>query len=1049
MTCRPRTRLAVIFLVTATVLAVHTGAGRCGAQDTDSALDLYYSANSLCSRRFYKLAVTEYKTFLTRHPTHAKVPKAQWGLAISLYNLADFKEAEPLLAKLVDNKEITNQELVHNLLGSCLLALNRPVEAEKALAWTIENAKDPKGKSTANARAALTEAMFLQSKWKRVIEVADEMLTATPESPYAAKVRYQGAVARAKLKLYVPAGEVFEAIIKAGKDPVLVHRATFQQAECMQQMNKLAGAAALYEIAAKTKKGVYSEHAHYNLGLVRFLQKDYANATVELKGFIKAYPKSTLKPQSQLHLGRAQLETKVYKDAEELLKPLAAANSPVAASATLWLARVHSRQKAYPAVVTLLTPAVTRFAKDPELPGMLYELATAQMKQGKFAEAAAVYANALTAGTGDQKIEFMRLQAFCLHRAGKFTESLAVCDTFLTDHAADAKAADVLFLQAENLLLLKKFDEALPVYTRFVTDSPNHARTPLARFRMAEVHCRHEKWAGAIKDLWALLAGDHSDAVFDQAWYMAGDCHFRLEQWDKAIPAFETFIKDKPKEPNVDTAMYNLALAYQRKGQSAKAMTVLTGLIETKYGKGAQGAKPLLQKARVELGRLLYEANDYAKARALLLQAVAAKTGEAEYYLGWIALKENKPADAAKYFAVLSGYPDHPFSVDAALQCAILQIRENKLPEAQTTLANMIKSSPTHAKIDQATYYLGLALARQGQFAPALKHFQTILTKHPQSDKADNALYWQARCNEKVAKKPDASIEMYKQFLTQFPNSEMVTDVTIELAKLEFDTKQYAEVIERLTPLVVVPEGGKPLLPPALHERSLYLLGWSHFRQKKLELAATAFEALVAMEGKGTMKPSAYFQAGEARMKLSEYEAACKHFGAAVAAGPGSSHEPALLRRAECEALSDQWPASQKTCELFLQTYAKGKLAPRAQFAHGWALENQKQYPLAIASYRKVTALGKNDALSARSQFQIGECLFSSKKLEDAIKEFIRVESKYSFPDWTSKAILELGRIREVQGKEKEAMARYAEVMKRFPKTPAAAAAKSLLAKLE
>jgi TolA-binding protein len=83
--------------------------------ENDPAMDLYYSANSLCSRRFYKLAVTEYKTFLSPYGSHPKAPLAKWGLAISLYNLGQLKEAEPLFKELAGNGAVAAQEQLHNL----------------------------------------------------------------------------------------------------------------------------------------------------------------------------------------------------------------------------------------------------------------------------------------------------------------------------------------------------------------------------------------------------------------------------------------------------------------------------------------------------------------------------------------------------------------------------------------------------------------------------------------------------------------------------------------------------------------------------------------------------------------------------------------------------------------------------------------------------------------------------------------------------------------------------------------------------------------------
>ena len=208
-----------------------------------------------------------------------------------------------------------------------------------------------------------------------------------------------------------------------------------------------------------------------------------------------------------------------------------------------------------------------------------------------------------------------------------------------------------------------------------------------------------------------------------------------------------------------------------------------------------------------------------------------------------------------------------------------------------------------------------------------------------------------------------------------------------------------------------------------------------------------------AKAGTGVMTASAAFQAGEARMQTKEYPAALEHFTKAVAAAKvgTDAHASALIRRGECEALTDQWQASQATYAAFIQQYggAKHKLLPRAEFGLGWAMENQKDYARAITAYRQATARGGKDALAARCQFQIGECLFASDKLDQAVKEFILVETTYAIPEWTARAILELGRIREAQDREDEAMDRYKEVIKRFPDTAAAGVAKTRLKALQ
>jgi TolA-binding protein len=1068
--------------------------------ENDPAMDLYYSANSLCSRRFYKLAVVEYKSFLSQYGNHAKAPLAKWGLAISLYNLGQLKEAEPLFKELAGNGAVAAQEQLHNLWGACLLEQKRFPEAEKAFNWSIKNAKDPASEQTANARTALIEAMFLQDKWAEVIAVADEAGKLAPNSPYTPQIRYQGAVARAKLKKYDEAASVLKEIIAAGKDAALVHRATFHLAECLRCSDKLAESAELYKTAATTQKGEFSEYAHYNYGMVLFLLEKYPESIAALTDFRKLYPSTTLSPEANLYIGRALIELKDYARADVFLRPLATGhNSPLMPAAVLWYARMHVRANNPTQAVNILKDVESRFAKDPLLPAMINELATAHMALRRHDQAAAAFVRAQSVAAGDEAMDFMRLQAFCLHRAGQYPQSLEVCEAFARKYPKSPRLSDVLFLKAENLLLLKKEPEALAAYDVFLKAEPKHKDALLAHLRRAQLHANLKKWAPAAENIEAVLAGDHKAAIFDQAWYLAGDYAFQAGDWDKAVKAFETFIAEKPQQPNIDAAMYALALAYEHVKQNDKALETLKDLIVDHYGQsisekpgadkgftkaGAskagksktgrakvpprkQDAGPTydyLQLARVTMGRLLYEAGRLDEAQAVLLDArnsYAAlrqeRDGDAEYYLGWIATKQDRQADAAKYFAELANYPKHAFATDATLQSAILQIRDGQLAPALGRLQELLKANPQHPKADQATYYIGLCYARLNKPGEALPYLKAVQAKYPASDRADEALCWQGRCEELDGPDPAAraakASATYKTFIQKYPKSELLADVLVDLAKLEFEAKRYDQVIASMVGLVGE-DFTRPMESPALRERALYLLGWSYSKTGKAALSAKAFEEMTkAQAGGGVMTASAAFLAGEARMQAKEYPAALEHFTKAVAAArPGTDdHASALIRRGECEALTDRWKESQASCAAFIRQYgnAKHKLLPRAEFGLGWALENQKDYARAIEAYRQVTAGKGKDALAARCQFQIGECLFASDKLDQAVKEFILVETTYAIPEWTARAILELGRVREAQDREDEAMDRYKEVIKRFPDTTAAGVAKTRLKALQ
>ena len=1028
-------------MVACFVLGLPGSGGPALAQDADPGEGIYFSANALYNRGLYKLAVDEYEAFLKNFPQHAKASQARLGLALSHYGAGDHAKAEPLLAAAGQAAKGDTAVQLMLMRGQCLLALDRAAEAEKVYSPAVASARMA---NRAAAWVGLAEACYRQEKWAAVVEAGNSLLKDAPGDVNAPRVRFQVGLAHYRLKQFADAGKVLAPLEGAAAFPALVHQARYVQAECHRELDELDQAAALYDKVAADKDGAFALESRFRLGFVRLRQDKFKEAAADLQAYLKAAPNGPLVLQAQRALGRAYVQLKDYRNAESVLNPLATSAKPDA-EAALWLARAYTREKRHADAAGVLQRPLQAGTQADHGPALLFDLGQAQLALAKYAEAAGSFARVVKEfDSWAQAADAMRLQAVAEHRAGNYEAGLGTCNAFLAKYAGDAGAGEMAFVKAENLLLLKRDAEALAAYRAYLDKYAGDARVAAAGFRTAQILHRLERWDEALARALPFAGNPPQDPLFDSLWFLVGDCYFRKEAWPKAEEYLKRFVAKPAGTPSRDVALLELGLVTSRLGNPAGAQAPLSQLIAG-YPQSPQ--RPL---ALVELGRLQYEARQYDPARQSF-QAVAGckdvtpdSVAQAMYYLGWIEADQGRHKEAAVHFQALAEkHPGHALAPDALLQLGRVQLKQDAHAPAAATLDKLVKTFPQFGKLDHALFYLGVAHARQEQWAQAAPRFETVIAKHPDSVLLDRALYEAAWCRKRL-KDPAAAMKRYASLLAHEPRSELADRATFELAELEFEAERYDEAIRRLNGLL-------PTLKDAeLKEQVLYRLGWCQVSKDDPAAAATAFENLLRAFPKTPFFVQAAFQAGEARMARDEHEAARAHFEAACSRRDVKEvHEPALLRLGETRALTAQWPQAEAAYREFTQLYGQSKWVRRASLGLGWARENQGRHAEAIQAYTQGLAGADRDETAARCQFQIGECLFAMKQLDEAVRALVKVSVNYGYPKWSARALLETGRALEQMGQAERALAQYEEVVREYAATDAATVAKERVVALK
>jgi tetratricopeptide (TPR) repeat protein len=1063
-------------------LAALLAFGPAAQAQEDPALEQYYVGNAAYNRNLFPVAIPQFEAFLAKHPTHPKADMARRGLGLSLYALKQYEKALPHFAALLAKPDLApeiERERIVILQGQCLLNSGKAEDARKLFSESWEKLADPKFKTA--ALATVCDVAFGKAEWDKVIEWTEKLLANAPAPDQAGRGLYQRGFAFYKTTKLAEAAAALEKVAATEADAAWKTRAAYLQAECYAALGQPERAEPAFAAALPGMTGIEAAEGQYRLGVARFILKKYELAEADFAAYLKsAKPDEKGQPaqfvaDAQLYIARCLFERE-EKGAEGKLNALAGGKDLVAAKANLWLARIHSRAKTpnFDRAADLLGPALERLKDSPIIDDLEFDYANAEMnrKTPDWAKAAAALHRVERRGKFGQMDEVLAQRATCLHKLQDFNGSMQVNDALLQRFAQSPLAGDARFMRAENLFLLNRAEDATKAYAEFLAAHKDHPSALAGEFRLAQIHHLAGRWEESLASARPLLAKKPEGRLFAQLSFVVGDCFFRQEKWAEAIPPLEDFVSarvdmgtpveigkgGKPKNrkkravtmaPNLDTALLELAVAYDRTNQKDKALEYLITLT------GDYGAPtPHLPLALAEQGRLAYEMKDLPLARAALERFLAEDTAAKEpfkagaaaqmprvlYYLGWVDASENKHVPAGERFAKVPR--NHPLGADAALQHGVALVNAANFKDAAKHFADMLGQFPQHEKLALVVYYAGLSAARLENWQPAAGHFKRFIEKHPDAEFADQALYEWAWC-ERSLKRNKEAVALYDQLLAKHPKSPLIVKVQSELAELNLDSGAQEKVIAQLT------ETLKATTDETLREPIRIQLASAHYKKGDHQTAAGLFETLLTDYPKSKLRASMLFQAGESRLKLKETVAARDHF-AAAAKLPGTEaalSESIIMRLGETQAMTEQHKEAIGTYRDFLNRFKESRWSRNAIFGLGFALENTGKFNEAINEYRKLLADPKLiDLWTVRGRFQTGECLFNTKKYEEAMAEFVNLELNYrQYPDWQAKAALEIGRVQLAQNKHEDATKSFKDVVNRYGKENAAVVARQYL----
>ena len=396
-------------------------------------------------------------------------------------------------------------------------------------------------------------------------------------------------------------------------------------------------------------------------------------------------------------------------------------------------------------------------------------------------------------------------------------------------------------------------------------------------------------------------------------------------------------------------------------------------------------------------------------------------------HLGAIATKSGDYDAAAAFFARVGGAgSDAATKAGALFQRGRALVAAQQYESADKALAEFLDKHPKHELAPAARALRGVTLARQERAAEALEVIERVEKDGVSGldDATRQALqYEKAWCLRKLGRNEDAA-KAYRTLAEVPSGGEENVHALLELAEIEAAAGRCASAVPLLERLRQAAAGGTQVSADVL-AAGTYRLAVCEFEAERWEKVTSLLEEFLDSYPDHELVPSASFFCGEAYFTSGKHRQAVEHLERVADSFKTSDvYGPSLLRLGECLAVLQHWDRSERVFSQHLRDVESSEFWYQAQFGVAWARENLGRFDEAISAYRPVVERHRGPT-AARAQFQLGECLFAQKKYEEAVRELLKVDILYAYPEWSAPALYEAGRCFEQMGRQVEAREQY------------------------
>lgn len=282
---------------------------------------------------------------------------------------------------------------------------------------------------------------------------------------------------------------------------------------------------------------------------------------------------------------------------------------------------------------------------------------------------------------------------------------------------------------------------------------------------------------------------------------------------------------------------------------------------------------------------------------------------------------------------------------------------------------------------------------------------------------------------------------IYKTLIDSVGDLTIVTEARFELAEMLAQRNEHDGALALLNEVL----DKEPSVD--MTEKIRLRLGSIHAAKGNLKGALQQFDA-VTSNPKSQLVGWAQYRAGEALIHNQQYADAVKRLSMfrdqVQWQNVSGLSDRALMRLGFAYAQLKSWDESRVAYQRLVIVFPSSIWVDEGRYGIGWALHQKKDLENAANAYSEVVARTATD-LAAKAQMQIGLCRMEQKRYLDAANAFLVIPSTYDYPDLRAAAILKAGEAYLELKQVDRANRQFERVLREFPGTPWADAAKEKL----